>query len=71
LNSIRDSMPIEDILKAYISHTEEEEVNVKKKYLETTRIQIHIQQNGKNPEPEYKNNVVLTISRNRTKDYNP
>jgi len=36
-------MPIEDILKAYISHTEEEEVNVKEEVFETP-YQIHIQQ---------------------------
>jgi len=61
LNSIRDSMPIEDILKAYISHTEEEEVNVKEEVFETPVSNPHTTE-VKNPEPESKNNVDLTIS---------
>ena len=34
LNTIRDSMPVEDILKAYISETTEEEVNIKEEVIE-------------------------------------
>ena len=37
LNTVRDSMPVEDILKAYINETTEEEVVVKEEVIESTK----------------------------------
>lgn len=40
LNTVRDSMPVEDILKSYINETTEEEVNVKEEVITTMQTPV-------------------------------
>lgn len=61
LTTVRDSMPIEDILKAYIGHTEEEDITVKEEVIEPPVSKPDTAELTKQ-EQESKSNVGLNIS---------
>ena len=62
LNAVRDSMPVEDILKAYISETQEDEVDVQEEVIEKPVTHIKKLETIGEPDVEKKNISAMAKS---------